>query len=174
MKKPKSKWDRFSTLLFVGVIGFFLYQRLPGWIANTKVEGQVVPPFSVSQENGETLSLPLSGKKQVILFWATWCGPCTVELARFNSAVKDGDLKAEDIIAISFGEEPQIVWAEAKKRDYRFVVAADPDFQSQKSLEVYGTPQTYHVDEDKKITHASMGLGLFSIWRAQYFLADKT
>ncbi len=157
----------------VGLIGYFLFQRVPGWVANSKIEGQIVQPFSVSKENGETLSLPLSGKKQVVVFWATWCGPCTVELARFNSAVKDGELKAEDIIAISFGEEPQIVWAEAKKRDYRFTVAVDPDLQSQKSLEVYGTPQTYHISADQKISHASMGLGLLSSWRARYFLSDK-
>jgi cytochrome c biogenesis protein CcmG/thiol:disulfide interchange protein DsbE len=165
--------NRFSMLLLVALFGYVLYQRLPSFIASVKLRGEVVKPFTVITENGQAMLLPLSGRKQVLVFWATWCGPCTVELSRLNSAVKGGELKADQIIAVSLGEEPNAVWAEAKKRDYRFVVAADPELKSQTSLDVYGTPQTYHIDQERTVAYAGMGLSLFPVQHARYFLADE-
>lgn len=159
----------FDGLLWLAVL-FMLIQKVPLWISNMKSEGAKVVPFSVSDEQGERRELPALGQKQVLIFWATWCGPCTLELKRFNSAVKDGELRADQIIAISIGEDPAVVYKEARERDYRFTVLVDPENVSTRSLAVDGTPTTYHLDAEGKIAHASTGASMFPVWRAKSFL----
>lgn len=168
----KFSFSRVTNIILWAVVAFALYQKVPGWIANYEVEGKKVESFPVVDENGESLSLPVAGKKQVVIFWATWCGPCTVELSRFNAAVKKGELQPADVIAVSLGEEPSLVFREAKTRDYGFTVRADPEGLSARSLEVQGTPQTFHINAEGKVVHASVGLSLFPVWRASMFLKN--
>ncbi len=170
MADKKKLFKHAGNIALVIVIAFLLLKKVPSWLANVQVEGEAVKSFQVRNEAGEVITLPSPGKKQVVIFWATWCGPCRVELSRFNTAVKEGQLKAEDVIAISLGEEPALVYKEAKAREYAFTTLVDPETASLASLRVDGTPQTYHISENQKITHASMGLSLLAVWRAEQFL----
>ena len=154
-----------------GLMVFLLSQRVPTWIANYKVEGQLVADFSARDAVGMSQILPRPGVKQIVVFWATWCKPCEVELSRFNSAVKNREIPARSVLAISVGEEPQVVFAEAKSRGYEFLVYADPTAASTQSLDVQGTPQIYHIGADKRVEYASMGLSPLSIFKAKRFLA---
>ncbi|RZA12574.1 MAG: TlpA family protein disulfide reductase [Proteobacteria bacterium] len=147
---------------------FLLAQRIPTWISNYKVEGKVVTPFQVSDETGAKVTLPLP-QKQIVVFWATWCKPCELELDRFNRAIADKDIPADSVIAVSLGEEPKLVYDEARRREYAFKVYVDQPAASTASLEVSGTPQVYHIDESGKVVYASMGLSPMSIMRAGWF-----
>ena len=149
---------------------FLLAQRAPSWIANYKAEGKAVLPFAVLDSSGSPTSFPTPSKKQIIVFWATWCKPCTLELDRFDKAVRNKEIAADSVVAISVGEDPQVVINEVKQRDYAFAVYTDEAGASAQSLAVQGTPQVYHIDEDARITHASMGLSPLSIIRAKNFL----
>ena len=168
--EKKTLIKHLGNIALVVIIAFLVLSKLPSWIANVQVEGEAVTSFQVRDERGEVVTLPKPGEKQIIIFWATWCGPCQVELARFNSAVIDGQLKAEQALAISLGEDPALVYKEAKARDYRFTTLVDPETASLASLRVDGTPQTYHINAEQKVVHASMGLSLLGVWRAEQFL----
>ncbi len=172
MGEKKKLLKHAGNIALAMVVAFLLLKKIPGWIANYRVEGETVKSFQVRNDKGESITLPTPGKKQVVIFWATWCGPCKVELSRFNTAVKEGQLKAEDVIAISLGEDPALVYKEAKARDYSFTTLVDPETASLASLRVDGTPQTYHISENERITHASMGLSLLAVWRAEQFLKN--
>lgn len=164
----KINFNRLTNLILISVVGILLIQKIPTWIRNFQMDGAPVQTFSVVDASGGSVSLPVAGKKQVVIFWATWCGPCTLELLRFNSAVKDGELSADQVIAVSFGEDPAVVYKEVAERDYKFTVLVDPEPKT--TLPVEGTPTTYHIDETGVIKHASVGASLIPVWRAKWFL----
>ena len=48
---------------------------------------EMAPDFRMTDRSGNTVSLSdFRGKPVIINFWATWCGPCQMELPYFNEA----------------------------------------------------------------------------------------
>jgi len=51
--------------------------------------GEPAPPFTVTTFDGEQVTLEsLRGKVVVLNYWATWCGPCRVELPEMDTYVR--------------------------------------------------------------------------------------
>jgi cytochrome c biogenesis protein CcmG, thiol:disulfide interchange protein DsbE len=148
-----------------------LIQRLPAWYRLNQAKGNEIRTFEVTSLDGQSHTLP-SGQRQVLIFWATWCPPCEMELARFNSAIEDGDLPMAGVVAISVNEHPKLVREVSQKRGYKLTVMADPHGNSLNSLEIAATPTTYHIDETGKVVHASTGVSPLGIMRAKRFLHD--
>lgn len=173
IKKALVPYLKPSKLIHYGIwvlMLFLLSQRIPSWITNYRVEGKLVEPFVVFNAEDAPQTLPLLQKKQIIIFWATWCKPCELELSRFNRAVADKEISADSVVAVSVGEEPSAVFAEVRSRGYLFPVFADLASRSTQSLEVQATPQVYHVDVDRKVSYATMGVSPLAIMRARWFL----
>lgn len=159
-----------NILLFV-IVAWMLSQRLPVFFEMFKREGQEAIATQVQTLDGESLSLPLK-RKHLMVFWATWCPPCKVELARINKMIKSGDIDAQKIIAISSGEEPLIVSSFAKENDYRFPVAVDPSGEIAKKYKVSGTPTLLLINEDGKIEWMTMGVSPSLELRLKSFLNE--
>ena len=51
-------------------------------------------------------------------FWATWCGPCEVELKRINTMITEKRILPTDVLAISSQEDLQTVKLTVKKENY--------------------------------------------------------
>lgn len=162
----------FDILLWAGVL-FVLASSAPMWIKLYQKQGASVGEFRVLDAEGALAILPYPGQRQVLVFWTTWCPPCELELARFNDAIIQGEIAKDKVIAISFGEDPELVFAEAKKRSYQFAVVADPAGIGAQALEVSGTPTVYHIDEQSKIAFASSGVSPLAISRAKHFLKGE-
>ncbi len=175
MKTKIRQWLGKISWIDVVSIGALIYGAFvmgPRWWELHKQEGEPIKPFSVTATTGETLHFPAAKGKRILIFWATWCGPCTIELTRFNRAVLAGDLPADKVVAVSMGEDPALVKAESEKRGYRFTVAVDPDNQAGDALLVSSTPTVFYLDENGTVAHASAGLSPLAIYRSRFFLHD--
>lgn len=134
-----------------------LVQRIPMLVDMFQRQGKKAPQAQVVTLEGNTLFLPLS-QNHLVVFWATWCGPCKVELARINKLVKDGVLAREQVIAISSLEDITTVKNNVTENGYLFTVGIDSSGEIARQYKVSGTPTLLLVKSDGTIDWITMGL----------------
>lgn len=119
------------------------------------------PEFRLSSLSGENVSLAdYQGKKVVVSFWASWCGPCKIEmpeLREFYRKYHKADSKFE-ILAISIDDSRSDAERYASHEQLPFPVLLDSDQKVAESYQVEGIPTMFVVDQDGKVTYANQGL----------------
>lgn len=171
MMSPRYKkiFSVLETLFFVGIVAYLVISKGPQLIRAFEWEGKSVatstPVFSL---NKESINL-VSSKKRVLIFWATWCGPCTIELDRINSFIKKNPQWKNDVLAVSIAEAPEIVKKVAQERGYEFNVAVDENGTVSNQFEIESTPTILFVESSDKIAWRSSGLSPSLGFRLQRF-----
>lgn len=100
-------------------------------------------------------------RKQVIVLWATWCGPCHSLLMDLKQEVIAGHLSPESFVAVSIAEPLKDVSAYLQKTPLPFRVALDREGALAKRFKLSGTPTVIFIAEDggiHKVTTGGFGL----------------
>lgn len=163
------KWVQ--RILLVLVV-YLWAQKIPGIIEYFKMQGAEAPQVEVVSLAGAPME-GLAGQKKVLVFWATWCGPCEVELGRINRLIKNGDIQARDVLAIVPQEAPDVVSQAVQDRGYQMPVALDPRGITSRNFKVTGTPTVVLLDRDGKIHWVTSGLSPSLELRIKNFLAAR-
>ena len=119
--------------------------------------GALAPDFALPALNGETVSLEgLKGKPVVLNFWATWCGPCRVEIPYLQEAFTE---KGEGIsfVAINLREKEDKVKRFAYSMGMSFTIAMDLSGKVGAVYNIRGIPTTFFIDEERVIRHVKVG-----------------
>ncbi len=131
-------------------------------IGMTVFEEEVeAPDFSLPLMSGEQASLAdYRGKVVFLNFWATWCGPCRVEMPSMQDLY--ADLRSEDfvILAINQLEDPDIVDDFLQEEGYTFPVLLD-DGQVSFQYGVRGIPTTYIIGPDGLVIAGKVGTHIY-------------
>ncbi len=149
---------------------YMIATKIPGIYAHFKSEGTKVTDFSVLMNNGEEFNSQSLAAKKVIVFWATWCPPCELELSRINDLVKEKRISADSVLAISISEEKQTVDRVIAERGYQFQIGYDFDGAIASKFAVAGTPTVVFLNADKTINWITTGLSPLLKLRINYFL----
>ena len=104
---------KFIIVGVLGVLGFFLLfsQELKLNLSQKKALNKVLgdinkaPDFTLTAMNDSVYMLSkLEGKVVLINFWATWCGPCRMEIPELNEMHKSYHEKGLEILGISVSD----------------------------------------------------------------------
>jgi len=158
-----------NVLITVGII-YLLAQKVPGIWNHFQSEGTVVSDFSVMTNSGVEFNTQTMTSKKVLVFWATWCPPCELELSRINDLVKDKRISAESVLAIAMNEEKQLVDRVAQDRGYLFPIGYDFQGKAAQNFKVAGTPTVIFLNSDKSIRWITTGLSPLLKLRLNVFL----
>jgi len=142
-----------TALLFV-YLAYVTIARLAGdrqVLGRTPVVTKVVP---VGHQE------PLQRVQTAYVFWATWCGPCRVELSRLSDAIQQGDLPSNAVAAISIDDTFQEVETFLKESPLPMPVFWDNGSHAFRSLSLAVTPTTILLGTKGEAVHASSGLSL--------------
>lgn len=121
--------------------------------------GTKATSFSLPDLSGRLTSLSdFQGKVVVLNFWATWCGPCRVEMPSMEQTYRK--LKAEglEILAISSDVEGvRVTRPFVEANGFTFQVLHDTEYQTSASYGVRTLPMSYVVDREGVIQHRIFG-----------------
>jgi thiol-disulfide isomerase/thioredoxin len=141
---------------------------LAGCSSGTSVEASVKPEakrksatdFALKDLNGNTARLSdYRGKVVLLNFWATWCGPCKIEIPwfiEFEQKYKDRGFAVLGIAMDDEGWDAVKPYLAARKVNYRVVIGNDD--LAQRYGGVDSLPTTFVIDRDGRIASQHVGL----------------
>lgn len=135
-------------------------QATAGPTLNGQAKGATAPDFTLPTVDGKQVKLSdLRGKAVLLNFWATWCGPCRVEIPWFMELEKQYGPKGFVIVGVSMDDDPKKdvpKFAEEMKIDYPILVGNETVADQYGGVE--GLPVTFFIDRDGKIVKKALGL----------------
>ena len=121
--------------------------------------GETAPDFELTTYDNRKIRLSeLRGSPILVNFWATWCGPCRIEMPAIQSqfARFAPDLK---VLAVNYDETPEQIESFARELDLEFDLLVDPGGKvSEEDYFVRAYPSSYFIDREGVIQVVHLGL----------------
>ena len=118
------------------------------------------PDFTLKDATGSPVKLSdLRGKVVLLNFWATWCGPCQLEIPWFVQFEQQFRSNGLEVVGVSMDEDGWKVvkpWVTAHKVNYRIVLGDESIGQLYGGVE--NLPTTYMIDREGKVAFVHVGL----------------
>lgn len=110
------------------------------------------PDFTVYDEEGNAVKLyDYFGKPIVLNFWASWCGPCKMEMPDFEEKYLElGNEVQFLMVNMTDGSRETVETASGfiAGQGYTFPVFYDADYSAAMAYGIYSLPTTYFIDAD--------------------------
>ncbi|MHC4621190.1 MAG: peroxiredoxin family protein [Planctomycetota bacterium] len=120
--------------------------------------GRTAPDFTLTDTSGKEHKLSdYRGKNVMLVFWATWCGPCKLEIPHLVELRKTASEDSLAILAIS-RENPALVKSFAVGWKLNYTVLHDTGGLLVPYSTVASIPSSFFIDPDGKIKLATAGL----------------
>jgi peroxiredoxin len=123
--------------------------------------GGNAPDFSAQSLDGRTFSLKdFRGQKNVVVtFWASWCGPCRLEMPTLIEFYKKNHGISSDfeVLAVSIDEDAKSAEDFASSMKLNFPVLVDSRQKIASAYQVDGIPTMYVIDKSGKIAYGHSG-----------------
>jgi thiol-disulfide isomerase/thioredoxin len=136
-RSPKKKAIVIATsvvlvIALVGIVSALTGGKVtPGQknsLTSSKLVGHHIHDFSLDGLNGGVITSPWSsGHSSVLVFFASYCGPCKGEMPKIAKYIRTHNLSPIDVVAVDAVDKRSAAQAMIKKDGVTFPVAYDPN-----------------------------------------------
>lgn len=120
--------------------------------------GSIAPDFVTVTDTGEPITLSnLRGSIVLLNFWATWCGPCRIEMPELQAAYVQNADRGFVVLAINNGETLEDVAGFREELALTFPLALDERALIQREYGIVSYPSTFLLDRDGRILARHFG-----------------
>ncbi len=147
-----------AAMLFLG----FHAARRAGGGANDSLDptGKPAPDFTLETPDGKNVSLSnYRGQAVMLNFWATWCGPCKIEMPWFVELQKEYGPQGLQILGVAMDDsskEDIQKFAKDMGVNYTILIGREAVGQAYGGVDVL--PTTFFIDRDGNIVTREFGL----------------
>ena len=108
------------------------------------------PDFTLKDANGTAVRLSdFRGKVVLLNFWATWCGPCTLEIPWFVEFEQQYKSKGLEVVGVSMDEDGwQVIKPYIAEHKVNYRILLGDDSVSQLYGGVDSLPTTFIIDRE--------------------------
>ncbi len=150
-----------ATALLLGFTGCSNMARVSA-ASDLKPQDQrhVAPDFTLKDGDGKVVHLSdYKGKVVLLDFWATWCGPCRIEIPWFTDLQRKHKDKGFEVLGVSMDDEGwEVVKPFLSEVGVNYRVLMGNDAAAQAYGGVDALPTTFLIDRDGKIAAVHVGL----------------
>jgi thiol-disulfide isomerase/thioredoxin len=116
------------------------------------------PDFELNRLDGSPVSLSsLRGRTLILNFWATWCGPCRLEMPLLQQVQQQYGEQVV-VLTVNHDEPPEVVQGFVDELNLDLNVLLDPQARVAGLYKVRGFPSTVFIDPEGVIRYVHIGL----------------
>ncbi|HUM05690.1 MAG TPA: TlpA disulfide reductase family protein [Terriglobales bacterium] len=167
------KRDPWVLIVIAAIVAAMLYggiyaarkNRATGSVSS-KLRGQTAPDFELKSLDGKNVKLSdFRGKAVLLNFWATWCGPCKIEMPWFVELQKEYGPEGFEVVGVAMDDpaDEEEIAKFAKDLGVNYTVLVGTDAVGD-SYNVNVFPTTFFIDRDGKLVAREFGLQSRSVF----------
>lgn len=117
--------------------------------------------FKLADMNGDEVDLAsFRGKVILLNFWATWCGPCKIEIPAFVELQEEFGDRGFQVLGLSVDDTPERIrpFAEEFAVNYPMLVGLGRDDFQEAYGPIWGLPVSFWIDRRGTLCKTHMGI----------------
>jgi peroxiredoxin len=151
------------VMLFTGL---HVARKNRGGMLAGQLAGRPAPDFELQSLDGKNVKLSdFRGKAVLLNFWATYCGPCKIEMPWFVALQNEYGPQGLQIVGVAMDDASTADIAKFAKDmgvNYPILLGKEAVGQSYGGVDVL--PTTFFIDRDGKVTDREFGLQSRSVF----------
>jgi thiol-disulfide isomerase/thioredoxin len=159
------KRNPLALVVVAFVVAFGIYvgyhkARRSGPATPHLTQSSLAPDFSLESLDGKTMRLSdFRGKAVLLNFWATWCGPCKIEMPWFVELQNQYAAQGFQIVGVAMDDASKEDIAKfAKDMGVNYPILIGKEAVGDQYGGVPGLPESFLIGRDGKIVDKLIGL----------------